>query len=642
MESDFYEGKSSGNGEDECNGYLDKLMAVADVEIEDLRTRDFEWKIRKLNDLRFAKEQFEEKCSANYMQEVRKGLLSQFDFDMLKLICVLKDNPKIIGTGMEELINQASSEEISAVERLESFSELDAYDSDKVREALERKSGQIYEIIKNWYNNQMDEFNKILEATPQSKIRNSIRREILNRYDKRFEVITDGLAKYIKKDSTAAARLFNEYTDIVDGVYELQNKWDEIVASLEYVPINETERKYDTLETREMEKADVIGNLMREIRTDPDTGGVLQKIKESYGELISDHEELRESISKKIDEIATIIDRGEGLIRGMELKSSTEDDPKARAVQLSQREYLASRIEDMRSSLLRLQDYEDHVEAHLVKHRASLDDAADLSRQGGNEGLVTLDQVRIQVVDLLSRLVRKMEEALPLRIQDPLRKGEIRITSKNELRSYLHEENRSSSDGNLSITGSSFRFFKKRILSRPLKLDFSFFYLIHRDRYSTYSVDSRPVSLPEFVDLILYFLDNSASRENATYLALASPTGFDRRIVDYLSGDKRLIARNLTILIVDPESGSIHVNTPSLDPEIKKIVELQIDEEKLYKFHSEIEFYLQAYEDSSLERISKEKKLDLDTLIDTAKKMEKEGELKIEKKMGIHMLKKAN
>ncbi|MCL4336088.1 MAG: hypothetical protein M1344_02515 [Candidatus Thermoplasmatota archaeon] len=630
---------SSGN-ESECNGYLDKIVAINDSDMEDLISRDFEWKVRKYNDIKFAKEQFEEKCSANYIPEIRLSIASQFDFDMVKLICVLRNDPQIAGTSLEENVRKASLEEINAVERLESFSGIDALDSDKIREALERKNGQIYEIIKSWYNNQMDEFNKILEATPQSKMRNSIKREIMNRYDRRFEVITKGLIDYIKKDSTAAARLFNEYTDFVNRAYDAQTQWDGLVAGFGYVPITEMERKHELLEARESETLDRINKLVLGLPDSNDTTKSMEQIRSAYENLVSDHQLLKEEISSRIGEITTIIDKGTSMVRGLDLNLTNEADEKVKVVKSAQIGYLDSRIEDMRSSLARLRDFEDQIESHVLKYKDELGGIQNLidNPYGGN--LITVDQVKIQVIDLLSRFKKKIEESLPLTLIDPLRNGELKVSTRNELYSSSQDESTAGRNDTVVITGTTFRFQKKRIFAPALNLNFSVFYLIHKNRFNTYAVDNKPFSLSEFVDLLDYLVKKYSSDNMAAYVVLVSPTGFDRKIVEYLSGDHRLYLRNLFIFAMDPVTGNTFGNKPIPDPTISNIVKLQLKEERTYHLKKTINGYMDRFPEISLERIAEEQKITLESLREVTETLENEGLAAVEKKKDLHMIRR--
>lgn len=639
MSEDFYTDSSVGQDHDECGGYLDQLTEVSATEIEDLKLRNIEWKIRKYNEIKFARDQFHEKCLARFDTSVRRSLTSQFDFDLIKLISVMKEEVEIGGTAIEEEINRASSEEISAVEKLESFSAIDGLGPEKIREALERKHGHIYDIIRNWYNSQMEEFNRILDATPQSKMRNSIRSEIMNRYDDRFKRLTSGIIEYMKRDSTAVARLFNEYTEVVNRAYESQARWGEIISGFGYAPIHETERKYEVVEAEEGYFLESLAKLKRDMLEASDINPTVEKMKAAYAETIERHSGLKDEISAKIGQMDTIIDKGEYLVKDLRSAGQGSPDDKARAVQEAQLEYIDSRLEDMKESLSRLKDLEDHVDAHLLKYRDELEQVGDLADKGHEGKLVTLDEVRIQAIDVLSRFKKKMEESLPLKLSDPVGKGELKISTRNELYASALDENRSGSNDQVVITGTTFRFMRKRILSQSLNLNLSILYLVHRNRLNQNAVDRRPFSLSEFVDLVLYLMDNNAG-ESASYAILISPTGFDSRIMDYLSGDHRLFARNLFIYAMDPVTGKTFGNQPIPDPTISSIVNLQLAEERLYSYRKNINDYLDRYGEVSLERIAEEQKMPLDELRNIAEDMEDEREIVIAGKKDIHMIKR--
>lgn len=626
-------------GRSECEDCLDSIVPVDSRDMAGIRAQGHQWILSRYRDLRNASERFESGCSSMYLNDIREAITRKFDFNMVKLASILKDDPSVAGTDVEESIKSTPSDEISAVERLEGFSDLDAYDPEMIIGALESRAGYIYKLIKEWYSSQMEEFNTILSATPNGRIRNTVKKEIVDRYNKRLETISRGISGYILRDPSAAARLFNEYTEIVNRAYYIQNRWEEITSSIDYLPVNETERMYEALEEREKRITAETREKLRNMYEFRDSSSVLEKIRETYKGLIGEHEDLGERIGGKINEINSAIERGETLL--MTLNADMDrDDPRVAQVQEAQREHLRGRIGEMKESLERLMDYDTHILAHIAGLRDNVDNIEGYAEPSPDGDMVTVDEATLQSMDFLDRIQAKLVESLPLKFSDPAGKGEIRVATREDLDSSISQDRKSLDSGSMHLNGLVYRFSRKRILTEALSARLSFYYLTHSSRFDQYAVDNRPITLSEFTEFLLYLIDNQPGGRTHSYSIMSSPTGFDRKVMEYLTDRKRLYTRNLSLFIMEKGSDRYYTNDPSPDREILRIINLNLRAEHIHMYREQISSYAKDAEFASIERISEESGINIDSLLKTAAEMEKEGRISLENTGGMHMIRK--
>lgn len=134
---------------------------------------------------------------------------------------------------------------------------------------------------------------------------------------------------------------------------------------------------------------------------------------------------------------------------------------------------------------------------------------------------------------------------------------------------------------NRSLTA---RLVEKKLLGRKKRYIFQARYAARVERYAGQGYDSDPLTPTDVTVVLAETRDRARSSEAPTVLCLASPTGFERRVRDFIDSDdfhRNFISRYLSVLILDLETGDLAFNPADETAQVfSGICELEIDSEK--------------------------------------------------------------
>ncbi len=606
---------------EECEELLNKIVVLESMDIRDISEKDYEWRLRKVNDVKEAYNRFEDGCAIHFDRDMRQSLIAKFEFSLLKIAYASKLAGESHGA-MADFINKYSEDEMQGVEKLENFSGIDALSAANIKEALERKEGKIYEIIKQWYNSQMYEFNLLIDAAPQSKMRNSIKRALIEKYNQRFQVIREGVIQYMSYDAVAPAKLFNQYDDVVSKFYEAQNNWDNIISSFNAIPITEIERKYNNVEGNETDGMVRIKKLEESIRDANDVKTILEKIKNLQAVTIEDHKSLLNDIETRANELSMLIDRGNELVRQTEMRATTQVDQKAKSIYTSQADYLRKRVSEIKVTLDRLQELLENIRIHIVVLEEAHEKYETHYEAQKSGDLVRIDDAVADGINFIYRFRRKMEELIPFSINDIKNNGLIKISEQEDLNSAMYVRT-NPEDENTVVNYTFYSFIKKRILGETLHAFLGFVFWTRKSLYQHEFVDSRPMSLAEFLDVYRTVHDEVGSASMTAYVGIYSPTGFEERVISRIRGDAKMFTENIFLYLIDQGSVEYKPGNGAPDEVIGNIFNLQLGAEKEEKARGTILEFITKLGEVSMERISKDSGIDLDFLEYVAEKMKR-------------------
>jgi hypothetical protein len=128
------------------------------------------------------------------------------------------------------------------------------------------------------------------------------------------------------------------------------------------------------------------------------------------------------------------------------------------------------------------------------------------------------------------------------------------------------------------------RLVEKKLLGRKKRYIFQARYAARVERYAGQGYDSDPLTPTDVTVVLAETRDRARSSEAPTVLCLASPTGFERRVRDFIDSDDfhhNFISRYLSVLILDLETGDLAFNPADETAQVfSGICELEIDSEK--------------------------------------------------------------
>jgi len=628
-----------------CDALLNKVLIVAEEDMRDLIEKDPEWKIRRINDIIAAKEEFEEFCAPNYDKDIRSSLTSRFDFSLLKLANAVRKDGNVYDPNVQNFVSRYSENEFKAIETLELFTGIDALDPKLIKEAMERKEGKIYQIIKEWYNKQMYEFNNLVDASPQNLMRNTIKRSLMQKYDSRFETIKKGILEYISKDPVAPAKLFNEYDTVLNRTYEAQLEWDKIMKEFGEVNINEIIRKNEKLQSLESEIREKISRIESDYLQNSDTSSLIKQEEELFTTLYNEYSSLQNEINAKMDDISKILDKANNMLRSMDLRSQSEQDPKIKIIYDAQREYVRNIANNMEESKDQLAYIEQRLSGTKLQLEARKEDIRSLIENPQNTTTIRMDEAIIEGINLAGRFQKRISEEVPFKLIDQSNKAEIKISAKLQLDEYMFTL-KLGQGTNLYADIIGYDFSKKRFFhpGTPLRVVIGYSYIIHKNfRLSKDGIDimdNQPLTLSEFLVLLGNIADNFDIKSRTVYLLLASPTGYDARIINYLQGNRKIYTMDLFLYLVDLKTGKLYTNRLIEDDVVSRIFKSEIDGESEAYYSGVVDRYLTKYESISLDRIAKEENLDSKILERVVDRMKSEKKLNLVKIDGVPAVKR--
>jgi hypothetical protein len=113
------------------------------------------------------------------------------------------------------------------------------------------------------------------------------------------------------------------------------------------------------------------------------------------------------------------------------------------------------------------------------------------------------------------------------------------------------------------------------------------------ERYADPGYDCDPLTLADVTVMLAEMQDRARSAGIVTVLCLASPTGFEQQVQDFINGEefhRNYISRYLSVLLLDVETGVLVFNPADETAQaFSEICRLEIDSEKVAKVRRNVE-----------------------------------------------------
>jgi len=137
------------------------------------------------------------------------------------------------------------------------------------------------------------------------------------------------------------------------------------------------------------------------------------------------------------------------------------------------------------------------------------------------------------------------------------------------------------------------RLVEKRLLGRKKQYVFDACYASRIERYADLGYDCDPLVQDDVTAMLADMRDQTRSSGIVTVLCLASPTGFERRVRDFIDSEqfhRNFISKYLSVLLLDMETGDLAFNPADETAQaFSDICELEIDSEKVAKVRRDVE-----------------------------------------------------
>lgn len=175
------------------------------------------------------------RCEEKLGQEMAKTARANLKLAQLKIAITIKeglDNTNLKDKVAMDMVSAFSGDEYEAIKRLEHFSRIDAMTSESIRELLKTSDNQIYKLVKEWYNTNMDNFLSSVEIFDEGRVSPEIRSAMEDRYHTRFQKITEGILSFIQSDPRQLKKLFDDYEKEIMLSMELDHKKSDVEMKL--------------------------------------------------------------------------------------------------------------------------------------------------------------------------------------------------------------------------------------------------------------------------------------------------------------------------------------------------------------------------------------------------------------------------
>tara|TARA_Y100000031_G_scaffold149976_1_gene188640 strand:+ start:88 stop:2064 length:1977 start_codon:yes stop_codon:yes gene_type:complete len=630
----------------DCLKLQEIALMIARTHIDDLRSRPIEWRIAKYNELKRSESDYEEKCAPNLMFRERLSNLGYFKLAKLKVAgsIKLRQEDLLEDESIKYLTDEFIQEEYDALEKMDKFRRLDFLTKEEIAKGIFNKEGQIYTIVKEWYDEQMDEFGKLL--APESGVQGMneyLATAFRIEYDERFQKIQAGIIDYLKMDSGAPRKLFSAYEEAIRKTNQVEEERklveDQLLTTFSDNYRLEFEKAFSDLSS----DRDLIADKLKEIEVLALSGSANPELIEEYTNRISGLNSRSEELLGSLRDKFGKMDEWQEKIRNheVELSSAIEEATKdTRATLTAELHKIRSTNDDLVNKIKLFDD----VKLKIGVQNQGLDDRISNIRKSLEDGsdyrLVTVDEARIMEMNFIGKFGLKMTDSFPYTFQDPLHNGKIVVKKPSDYSlSFLDERHQLEniaglSEDNIALIPhnkrSIYTISRKQFLKDNLKIKIEAAFLSRIETYARNFADTKPLSLSHFLRFIESILDSAQGGEYLHIVGIGSATGFDENLQSYVSSDefhKNFVSKHLAICLIDLETGDITYN--HLDNRISDYVHLfeqEFDNDKVEKVKQFVKAEKYLGDTITASKTSKETGLDMRIIKKTFYELEKKGE----------------
>lgn len=631
---------------EDCYRYLTSAMQIASMTADELRIKNRQWKIEKFTELTSLKDSYRNNCSNAVSYGGDSSNIVFFDLAALNLASSLKN-----GEGgdeeTEKILQQFSSAEFNAFLRLDSYSAIDHIKPEDISSSIFNKGSRVYDIINKWYQDQMFEYNKLsgLEEN-SSEIRPSLRKALADSYAKRLNVVKRGIELYINKYPGAILKLFRDYEDSVGILYSAERNKNSITEDYERL-INSPETV--ELVSRSDELEDLISDLVERIHDIEARGrqGILSteemSVLRNFFNRINDESKkvetmlhpVKEKLSYSLTTIETTKSELESRITKLQASGGTESDEKLVELNHFQISRLKASADFIRDKINSIGQKLDYIREQVDSVGRRVDELASTWNDEEATTIVRTAEALAMEEDIVNRFEKKMIENLPLQIPDPIRNDVIKIKDANSLNGFKSDVRGASDTGNDEkniplMRAVTYDFVRDRFLKGGLRVKLELLFLPHSPTYRKNFADRQPVILPEFLSTVMKTIKTVSGDDFHNVLAVASPTGFSREVVDRIAGEKGIMLKTVSIVLIDLARGNTYYNTADATlRNFVKFFDLEIEDEGIIKARKHIEEKLKSREILVSEELVPECSNDVKIVKRAMYEIEKTGRAKV-------------
>ena len=524
------------------------------------------------------------------------------------------------------IVDSFNSNEMALVEEFEEFKFVEVLSILQIVNYIARKDAKLYGFVKTYLKRGYANLDAMFDGR-------GIQRDILvavnEKYGRILGRIEEAIIEYIKQKPGKFLLVMDEMEEAVklaNGAEEERVKITEMLNQ-KFV---ELEQKFTDAESVRQEKEgseDKLREIEQELQSkESEKEELLSRISRLESEnagTTQKYAEIENACESSLKEIEARWKQLE--IREKELKEGIEKyegELQEANRRIFEREL--GKIEELKEEL-RLKEAEVENKRDTLKYeKDELDEKLKAIKsviEGGEaKRYVTRDIAKIHEMNYIGRFDVKANE-LPKTLSNPIDEREYRINAwgrhqkfdeKDKLfkeleMSYAEVEEKIPLNlrSRYVVSEKKYKLFGKE----QTKIVIEAVVLNHWKDYAEIGLDTKSFTLSELMSVLTRYIDRAELGQYFHVLGIASVTGWDERVLDYIQSDefhRNFVNRHVSICLVDLETGELLYN--KLDDRIKDFIELfepLFDTEKLEKCKESIKEELDRGDYVVLEDISK-------------------------------------
>ncbi|MEM0156222.1 MAG: hypothetical protein QW597_06475 [Thermoplasmataceae archaeon] len=604
--------------ESECGDMLRAALILSNRDTKDISSLSVRQRVEEFSRMEEYYSKYETGCARHMSSDIRNKDLATFRFAQLKAAYTLQT--EILNESDGQLAmpvtRRFSKDEYEAFSLFDRFSALDTMKEGDIATALVNKNEQIYRIIKEWYNDQMDNFLKLLDPSEASKkISGMVSVAMRDRYNSRFQKIRAGIISYLNQDPGQLRKLFYNYEEMMQSLSKSERKRLDLEEAIRGILSGEeADSLFDEFLTLSsyVQRRDLVGIASVDIR---------------------DLNKRTRVLLGKIDSAKMELERE---------RDKIDNDPDMRA----NNTLLENEKVRINATIAMAETFRERLVNEILK---GLEDLAEISAQmeiAKKEGklpedeCVTQAQAQLLKEQFFQDLRRSMVEMAPFTIRNPNTGLDFRVKpgerSSDNWRSEDFVIQAGPDEPKLYVSEMGIDLMKHGILSNNHGISVRAAVLFHERLNEKHKVDMYQVNLSDIAPLYARLIADSQQSGSFTYVMVGSPNGFAEDLLRGITGDGNGIqikGRSLRIILRDLKTGKLYYDVS--DPDSKNFAtiaagrDFQEKQIGLFKARTLVECEKAGVVRSAL--IQKITESSEDEVISAWKQLEKEKKGKIRK-----------
>ena len=477
-----------------------------------------------------------------------------------------------------------TEKELEAVERILRYNVFEIYTKDDIMKKIMHRDTNVLGLLREYYHG-MDRW--VEETLGDPEIALALRNFLKYKWDAYKDKVNAAIAE--------ATTRFDWFRDVLTHVEEEEGAIERTYQKEIMRKDQEIKRREEEIEQLQSAMAEMLQEFEREReeiarRVAAAKEEEIERLRQEKEELQRRFEEekarLVEEISRMKDEEAQrkLREELEKVERQMVSQvAAMEDEIRRRELQLKQKEMELKRRE------LELQQKEDEVSKKIRE----VMELAGKAEKGSR--FVRRDEARIMEMNFAGRMKGKFKEEVKLLGKTFKVEGveEKRTFDKAPYEGKLSERDLKNVPDNTMV---EIHLREKKLLGKKESLVVKALFYGRPERYADVGFDTDPVELAD-VNALLVDARNEA-KDGRIVLLVASPTGFEKRIRDYVNSNdfhRNFISENVSLALLDLESGELIYNPhDEYAKAFEPFLRLERDEEKMAKVRGFIEERIKA------------------------------------------------